>query len=249
MSRLTDSPNAESPNETPSRSNVSDRIPKKRSPKKPLRRNLIIGTLLAVLVALMLWDTQFLTAEEVDALSPDEFDPAVAAQELFDEAEGELAQEGHELGAVAEALAEDSEAAAEEFDSYTPSEGTEVFAVSATGTVNDATEDTLTLEVDSVPEDRSVVIPLGNALDGDLVRDVAGFDFGDAPGQTEYQQVGNELSELLRTNAQEALGDDPSAIEGENVTVSGFLRHVTTDGDDSGGGPLIIQVLQVEVSL
>lgn len=249
MSKVSDSTSAETTSESRPANGNWDRIRKKPTAQSPLRRNAIIAGLLAILVAFMLWDTQFLTAEEVDALTPDEFDPAETAEELFAEAQNELAQDGHDLGAVAEALNDSPEAAAEEFDPFVPSEGTEVYAVSATGTVEEATEDNLTLDADGVPAEQSVVLPLGNAVDGDLIRDISGFSFGDAPGQTEYQQVGNELSALLRAYVQEELGGDVSALEGETITVNGMLRYVATDSEAAGERPLIIQALYVEVGL
>lgn len=198
-----------------------------------------------VLGIAMVMSTKFLTPEEVEALTPDQFDPQATAEELFAEAQTELTGDAEELGIVADALAEDSEAAAEEFDAYTPSEGITAYAVTVTGTVEESTDENLVLAADGVEEGRSVVIPLGNALDGNLIRDLMGFSFGDAPGQTDYQQVGTQLSTLLQTNAQDAVGEDPAALEGEEITVQGILREVST-GEDSGEAPLVVQPLELE---
>ncbi len=216
-----------------------------RSPRSPLRRYLITGVLLAALAIAMVWNTKFLTPAEVEALSPEQFDPASTAEELLSTVQSDQLGEANDLGEVAQALDDAPEEAAAEFDALTPSEGIEAYAVEVTGTVEEGTEENLTLAGDGPLADRTVVIPLGNAIDGNLVRDVSGFKFGDAPGQTEYQQVGSELSTLLRSTAQEAVGNDPAALEGEEITVRGLLRQVGTDGD-GGERPLIIQPLEVE---
>ncbi len=122
-----------------------------------------------------------------------------------------------------------------------------VYTVEASGEVREATEDTLILTVDGV-EGRDVVIPLGAALDGNLIRDLMGFQFGDAPGQTDYQQVGTQLSTLLRADAQEAVGEDPAALQGEQVTVRGIIREVSTGGEGSSEAPLVVQPLELEVA-
>lgn len=199
-----------------------------------------------VLGIAMVTSTKFLTPEEVEALTPDQFDPQATAEELFAEAQTELIGDAEDLGAVADALAEDSEAAAEEFDAYTPSEGITAYAVAVTGTVEETSGENLVLAAEGVEEGRPVVIPLGNALDGNLIRDLMGFSFGDAPGQTDYQQVGTHLSTLLQANAQDAVGEDPAALEGEEITVQGIMREVST-GEDSGEAPLVVQPLELEI--
>ena len=56
----------------------------------------------------------------------------------------------------------------------------------------------LRLKVDGVPEQTPVIVPLGTAIKGTVVRDVMGFKFADAPGQTDYQYVGDELKKLMQ---------------------------------------------------
>lgn len=210
------------------------------------RSRLIGGAVVVVLAAAMLLNTRFLTPEEVDALTPDEFDPAATAEDLHAQAAEELVGDPADLDAVTSAIAEDPEAAAEEFEALSPSEGTDAYTVSVTGTVEDADENTLTLGVDGLSTERPVVVPVGTAVDGTLIRDLTGFEFGDAPGQTGYQQVGNELAALLRADAAEALGDDPSSLVDQEVTVRGVLRHVRTGGETPEGKPITIQPIELE---
>lgn len=216
-----------------------------RRRRSPLRGRIVIGAVLGALLVAMIWNTKFLTPEELEALTPEEFDAETTAQQLYDQAQEELTEDPDELGPVAESLAEDPDAAAEEFDAYVPSEGTNAFSVTVTGVVEEVTEEALTVDVGAVETGQSTTIPLGNAVDGELVRDLVGFQFGDAPGQTEYQQVGNELSALMRAGAQESFGSDAASLEGEEITVNGILTYTGTDPDAAAERPLIIQPLTV----
>ncbi|TLP95866.1 DUF2291 domain-containing protein [Nesterenkonia salmonea] len=195
----------------------------------------------------MLLNTKFLTPEEVEALTPDQFNPEETAQELYAQVQSEMTESPAPLGDVTSALDEDPEAAAEEFDAASVSEGTVAFAVTAEGTVAEATADNLILSVEGVPEGRQIVVPLSTALDGNLIRDISGFRFGDAPGQTDYQRVGTEISTLLRSDAQEAAGQDPESLVGEDITVDGVMRYVATDAEGADERPVIIQPLNLEV--
>lgn len=218
----------------------------KRKQSSPLRRRLILGAALGALVVAMLLNTKFLTPEEVAAITPEEFDPAATAQELYEQTESGLIEDPHELNVVVEALAEDPEAAAEELEAFTPSAGTAAYPVTVTGVVEEATEDALIFASDTVSTGQTTTVPLGTAVDGNLIRDLSGFQFGDAPGQTDYQRVGNELGALMQAAAQEAVGSDPTALQGEEITVEGILSYTGTDPDAAAKRPLIIQPLQLE---
>lgn len=217
-----------------------------RAQRKKLIPRLIGAGALLLLVVAMLLNTKFLTPDEVDALNPDQFDPQETAAELYASVQTELMESPAPLGDVTSALDEDPDAAAEEFDASSVSEGTVAFAVTAEGTVAEATSDNLILSVDGVSEGRQIVVPLTTALDGNLIRDISGFRFGDAPGQTDYQRVGTEISTLLRADAQDAAGDDPEALVGEDITVDGVMRYVSTDAEGADERPVIIQPLSVD---
>lgn len=216
--------------------------------KSRLILRLSIAAALVVLVLAMIFNTKFLTPEEVEALTPEEFDPAETAQELFDAAQTDLLEDPAELSEVVPALAEDPETAVEEFGGARPSEGTLAFPVTVNGTVEDATNDNLVLAAEGVPEDRQVVVPLGTGIDGNLVRDLMGFEFGDAPGQTDYQQVATEIRNLVQQNVQDSVGEDVEALTGEEVAVGGVLRYVATEADSAADRPLVILPLELEVA-
>jgi len=212
-----------------------------------LIRRLIVAAGLVVLGIAMVLSTKFLTPEEVEAMRPDQFDSQETAEELHSQAQTELTAEPHALAEVAEAILEDPESAAEEFEGASPSEDVTAYSVEVVGEVREAGEDTLILDATGL-DGRDVVIPLGAAVDGNLIRDLTGFQFGDAPGQTEYQQVGTDLSTLLREGAVEALDGDVAGLEGEQVTVRGVLSETDTGGAPSADAPLSVQPLELEVA-
>lgn len=217
-----------------------------RTQRNKLITRLVVAAGLVALAIAMVLNTKFLTPEEVDALTPEEFDPQATAQELYSTAQSELTQNPAELSELAAALDEDSEAAAEEYDAFSPSEGALAYAVTLSGTVEDASAENLSLAVDGIEEDRQIVIPLTTALDGNLIRDISDFTFGDAPGQTDYQRVGTEINSMMRADVQEAVGEDPESLIGEEITVDGVLRYMTTDAEGPDERPLVIQPLILE---
>ena len=45
-------------------------------------------------------------------------------------------------------------------------------------------------------------MPLTTAINGTVLRDAMGFKFADAPGQTDYQYVGDELKKLMQAEVK-----------------------------------------------
>lgn len=209
------------------------------------RRRLVIGGLSAVLVVAMLANTRFLTPAEVEALTADDFDPAATAEELFAQVQNDFLADPADLGDLAAALADDPDAAVDEFDALQPSEETSAFAVTATGVVEEADDENLTLDIEDVDTGQTITVPLGIALDGNLVRDLSGYGFGDAPGQTEHQQVGTEVSALMLATVEEGLGSDPDQAQGQQISIEGVLSYTGTDAEAASQRPLVIQPLDL----
>ena len=72
------------------------------------------------------------------------------------------------------------------------------------------------ISVPGVPEQTAVIIPLTTAINGTAVRDAMGFKFADAPGQTEYQYVGDELKKLMQAQVKSSVSD-PASLKGKKV--------------------------------
>lgn len=211
-----------------------------------IRARLVGAVLLVALVVAMALNTKFLTPAEVAAIAPKPFDPAAIATDLFAGAKDELPDRAQPLGEVVPALQADVAGAAEEYEASVPAENSYVFPVELTGTVAEATDASLRIEVDGVSSQTPVVVPLSTAVNGTVVRDLMGFKFADAPGQTDYQYVGDELKKLMLTDI-EASVPDPAALEGKQVTVLGALGVQATGNTVPRAKPLNVQPVSIEV--
>jgi predicted lipoprotein len=198
--------------------------------KKKSRRNLfiVLGLVVVLLVAMVL-STKFLTPEELAAVGPKKFDPAQTASELWTKAQTEIPANAQPLGEVVPAMQKDLEAASTKYNAVSPAEGAYAFPVKFDGTVDEASAESLRISVPGVPEQTVVIIPLTTAINGTAVRDAMGFKFADAPGQTEYQYVGDELKKLMQQQVKSGISD-PASLKGKKVSGSGVVVVLSPTG-------------------
>lgn len=216
------------------------------SHRKKTRNRLIGAGLGLVLVVAMIASTKFFTPAELAEALPKPFDPATVAAELYDKATTELATGAKPLGEVLKAVQTDPEAAAETYQAIAPNESSWVFAVTATGTVEEASDQSLRLKVDGAPDATPVIVPLGTAIQGTVIRDGMGFKFADAPGQTDYQYVGDEIKKLMQANVQKAVAD-PTSLQGKRITVTGAISVQNNGAPQPKAKPVNVQPVIVEV--
>jgi predicted lipoprotein len=216
-------------------------------PHRTIGRTRLVGAVLlvALLVAMAL-NTKFLTPAEVAAIAPKPFDPAQTAADLYAKAQQELPDQAQPLGEVVPAVQSDVKAAGQKYKAVSPAEGSYVFPVTTTATVAEATDTSLSLRVDGVPGETPVLIPLSTAVNGTVIRDVLGFKFADAPGQTDYQYVGDELKKLMLTEIGSSVGD-PKALKGKQVTVVGAVNVQATGTSVPKAKPLNVQPISIKV--
>ena len=216
------------------------------SPHRRIGRTRLVGALLlvALLVAMAL-NTKFLTPAEVAAIAPKPFDPARTAADLYAKAQQDLPDQAQPLGEVVPAVQADVKAAGQKYKAVTPAEGSYVFPVTATGTVAEATDAALSLRVQGVPSETPVLIPLSTAVNGTVIRDVMGFKFAQAPGQTDFQYVGDELKKLMLAEIGSSI-DDPKSLKGKQITVVGALNIQGTGTSVPKAKPLNVQPISVK---
>ena len=216
-----------------------------RTHRSRTRARIIGAVVLVALLVAMVLNTKFLTPAEVAAIAPKPFDPAQVAADLYSQAEQELPERAQPLGEVVPALQSDVKAAAEKYQAATPAAGSYVFPVELTGTVADASDATLRIEVEGVPSQTPVVVPLSTAVNGTVVRDLMGFKFADAPGQTDYQYVGDELKKLMLAQIESNVAD-PASLQGKEITVLGALGVQTTSNAVPRAKPLNVQAVSIK---
>jgi predicted lipoprotein len=198
--------------------------------KKKSRRNLFIGLgLIGVLLVAMVLSTKFLTPEELTATLPKKFDPAQSANELWTKAQTDVPANAQPLGEVVPAMQKDLKAAATQYKAVSPAEGAYAFPVKFDGTVEEASDASLRVSVPGVPQETTVIIPLTTAINGTAVRDAMGFKFADAPGQTEFQFVGDELKKLMQAQVKSSVSD-PASLQGKKVSGTGIVVVLSPTG-------------------
>jgi predicted lipoprotein len=166
---------------------------------------------------------------ELATIAPRPFDPTATAQDLYTRAQAEVPGRAADLGKVVPAIQSDPKSAADTYQAVSPNENAYVFAVKATGTVVEATDASLRIKVDGVPDQTPVLVPLTTAVNGSVLRDAMGFKFADAPGQTQYQYVADELKKLMLADLQSSVAD-PKSLQGKQVDVVGVVSVTTTSG-------------------
>jgi len=214
--------------------------------RSPSRTRLIVGALLAVLVVVMALNTKFLTPAEVAAIAPKPFDPAQTAAELWGQAQSDLPGQAAPLGEVVPAMQSDLKGAASTYKAVSPNEGAFVFPVSFDATVVEASDASLKLQVAGVPGETPVLVPLTTGLNGTVLRDAMGFKFAQAPGQTAFQYVGDELRKLMSTEVQ-SLGP-PAGLQGKQVKVVGAVNVIATGNTVPPAKPVTVQPVSIEAS-
>ena len=212
---------------------------------RPRRNRLIgIGLTLALLLAMTL-NTKFLTPAELAAVAPKQFDAAETAAGLFDQAKSGLPGRAAALSDVLPAIQSSPKAAAAKFKAVSPAEGTYVFAVKTTATVTQASAANVRLKVPGLSDETPVLVPLSTAINGSVLRDAMGFKFADAPGQTEYQYVGDELKKLVQADLKSSV-QDPGSLKGKKVSVVGVVSVLDIGSPPPKAKPLNVQPLTVK---
>lgn len=205
---------------------------------------IFIGILVLVFGAIVV-STQYRSAEEgaaiASGLNPDKnFDPAAKAAELFPTIVAELPGKATDLTVLAPAVTDDLPGAGAQYGQDLGA-GSYAFPVKVTGTVESADDKFMVLKVEGMGADQTVVVPTGPALNGGPVRDALGIiEFGDVPGQIEYQTLAQELKKLMIADVLKPA--DPASLAGTTITVYGAYKS---------GGPKdtwIIQPVKIEAA-
>lgn len=207
-------------------------------------RLIAIGVVVILGVAMVL-NTKFLNPEQLAAALPKPFDAKQTAAGLFEQAQAELPQSAAPLGEVVTALQADVKAAAEKYQAVSPGENAYAFAVEGTGTVTEASPAALRLSVPGVPEQTPILIPLSTAINGTVIRDAMGFKFADAPGQTDYQYVGDELKKLIQSEVVAPLGD-PNSLNGKQISFVGVIAQLDTGSPVPKAKPINVQPVSMK---
>ncbi len=211
-----------------------------------LTRILGVAVIVALLVAMAL-NTKFLNPAELAAAGPVKFDPKQTADDLFTKAKTDLPGQAASFADVLTAIQSNAKSAAAKYKAVSPAENAYVFPVTTTASVADATDASLRLKVPGLSDQTPILVPLTTAINGSVLRDAMGFKFADAPGQTDYQYVGDELKKLMQAQMQSDISD-PAALKGKKITVVGVVNVLDTGSPQPKAKPINIQPLSVKAT-
>ena len=165
------------------------------APKK-LKGRLIIGACVVVVLAAMAWDTKVVEIGTEAELAGG-FSAETYGGEHFPAIRDSVEARAVEAGELASAVLEDSSAAGQKYgvgDSFGP-----VVPVTFTGTFGEARSGIYTVEADGVPDEITIRVQTGPAINGTDLRDATGeISFGEFTNQIEYQNAGASINEAMK---------------------------------------------------
>lgn len=196
------------------------------TPRKKLspgaKRGIWIGVIALVVLGMIL-GTKVVGNDDAMLQATQEFDPATFGAENFPQIQEAVAERAVDAATLAEAIAADPAAAAEEY--AVASSGGPVYSVTFTGVVGEGQSGIYEVDVEGVPDDLLIRVQTGPAINGTELRDSTGeITFGQFTNQIDYQDAASALNEEVKT---QVLADiDTAALQGKTITVTGAFTLI-----------------------
>lgn len=176
-----------------------------------------------LLLAAMALDTKVVVLGSEEDLREQAFSPERYGVETFPSVRSSIRDRAVPAAELAEAVLADRTAAAE---TYGVGSGTgAVIPVRLAGTMGEAKSGIYTVEVPDMPDEITVRVQTGPAINGTELRDATGdIEFGQFKNQIEFQNAGAALNDAMKA---EVLGDiDTAALSGREVEITGAFRLI-----------------------
>ncbi|MDL4862121.1 DUF2291 domain-containing protein [Halomonas elongata] len=179
----------------------------------------IIAVVVVVLAAMAL-DT---TVVPIGAQQEEGFSAERYGAEHFPIVRDSVEKRAVEASELAAAVAEDKAAAGER---YGVAAGIgPVVPVTFSGVVGEGKAGIYAVEVEGVPEDLTIRVQTGPAINGTDLRDATGdIEFGQFTNQIEYQNAGAAINDEMKE--QVLSGIDTDDLSGETVAVTGVFKLI-----------------------
>lgn len=201
---------------------MSTAVASRPSAPSKLKGRLIIGVVAAVVIAAMAWDT---TVVEIghEAELAGGFSAETYGGEHFPAIQASVEERAVEAGELAPAVLEDSSAAGQQYGvggGFGP-----VVPVTFTGEFGEARSGVYPVTVDGVPNEVTLRVQTGPAINGTDLRDATGdITFGEFTNQIEYQNAGASINDAMKAAV---LADiDTANLSGKTVTVTGVFKLI-----------------------
>lgn len=194
-----------------------------RRPSRPSLRALVIGAGVAALVVVMALDTTVVVIGSEQDVQEDEFNPQQFGRAEFPRIRDYVIENAVDAETLAAAIEEDQAAAGEQYGvggGIGP-----VVPVHFTGTAGEATAGVYTVDVPGIPDEITVRVQTGPAINGTDLRDATGdIEFGQFQNQIEYQDAGAAINDAMKA---EVLADiDTEALGGKTISVTGVFKLI-----------------------
>ena len=200
--------------------------PNPSAPKAPApsRRGMLLGVAaIVVLAGAIAFDTTVVPIGSEADVRVQAFSPDSYGQEQFPRVQAFVKEKAVDAATLAPEVLADKNAAAQKYG--TASSTGAIMFVTLTGIAGEARSGVYPLTVEGVPEDITVRVQTGPAINGTDLRDAPGdIAFGAFKNQIEYQDAGSGIN---RAMAAEVLAPiDTTALAGKQVTVTGAFRLI-----------------------
>ncbi|WP_394213974.1 DUF2291 family protein [Brachybacterium vulturis] len=198
-------------------------------PARPRKRKLgtwigvglgILGLLVVVLGTKVVPDGQ-------EPAQTQAFEAATFGAEQFPEVQQQITDRAVPAVDLAEALIADPEAAAAEYG--VDAAGNTVYSTTFTGTVGEGQNGMYEVEIEGMPENVTVRIQTGPAINGTELRDATGnYGFAEFTNQIEFQNAAAALNTEMKKQVLDPL--DLENLSGSTVTVTGAFTAINPEG-------------------
>ncbi|SET81627.1 DUF2291 family protein [Paracoccus homiensis] len=190
----------------------------------PSRRGLYIGFGAAIVVlAAMAIDTTVVQIGSDADVRAQVFSPDSYGQAEFPRIAEVVKSRAVDAATLAPAVLADKNAAAEEYG--VPASTGAIMFTTVTGTVGEGKSGVYKLQAEGVPDDITVRVQTGPAVNGTDLRDAPGdIEFGQFKNQIEYQDAGSGINRAMKAAILDPI--DNSDLTGKTMTVTGAFRLI-----------------------
>lgn len=198
-------------------------VPAPKAPA-PSRRGLIVSLAFGVAVAIgIVVDTTVVTIGSESDVRQQAFSPDSFGEQEFPRIQAVIQKNAVDAATLAPAVLADKNAAAEEYG--TAASTGAIMPVTVTGVVGEGKSGVYTLAAEGVPEEITVRVQTGPAINGTELRDAPGdIAFGQFKNQIEYQDAGSAINRAMKAAILD--GIDTAGLSGKTITVTGAFRLI-----------------------
>lgn len=197
--------------------------PAPRAPA-PSRRGLFLGIAAAVVVvAGIAFDTTVVQIGSDADVRQQAFSADAYGAEEFPRIQEFVTGKAVEAVTLAEAVQNDKDAAVEQYG--TAASTGAIMPVTVSGVVGEGKSGVYTLTVDGMPEEITVRVQTGPAINGTDLRDAPGdIEFGQFKNQIQYQDAGAAINRAMKAAVLD--GIDSATLGGKTIQVTGVFRLI-----------------------